>query len=360
MKKYKNGINIKACSLLIILMLALTGCGDDPYDDYGQEYDYEHFNDNENYDHYDEHDFYDEHYEDEYYAGQEYYDYYDGYEYGDYDYNGYGIAVPENSNLKASDYPLGTCGEMEGTTLLVSIFLNDPNTSWEGSEAVMYDALKYTGIATEWISKSTSSYGCNCNFIYDWSEHSDLYYAGTVDTNMLDVNENPDYVDETGWKYIDEYIDSKALLEKYNADNIGYMIYFNTPKSNNVISCTRNYYEGMVYPYEMCYIYMHFDNEEETPGGIAHELLHTFGAPDLYAEDTEGDNYGVSKQLVNELGRIKSNDIMFTNYDAKNGTSYYDKISNDFTEVDAYYVGIVDSCEFVNEWNLKPSQHSHQ
>ena len=317
--------NIKIWSILVVLILTLTGCGDDFYDDYDE--------------------YCDECYDDEYYDDDCYYEEYE-------------IEVPENTNLKTTDYPLGTCGEIEGTTLLVSVFLNDSTSSWAGNESVIDDALRYTGIATDWISKSVASYGCNSEFIYDWHEYSDLYYEGTVDANMLDINDNPDYVDETGWRFIDENIDSKALLEKYNADNIGYMFYLNTPKSNDLTSCTRNLYEDMVYPYEMCFIYMFCDDEEEAPAGIAHEILHTFGAPDLYKEDTDGENYGVSKRLVKELEQTWSNDIMFTTYDAKNGTPYYDKISNDFTEVDAYYVGIIDSCDFVSEWNLKPSQHT--
>lgn len=357
----KNRKSIAIYSILIILILALTGCGDDFYDDYDHYDDhdcYDHYDDYDDYDYYDEY-YYDECYDDDCYYEDDYeYDnHYGRHAYDDYDYEGYEIEVPENTNLKISDYPLGTCGEMKGTTLLVSIYLNDSVSSWVGGESVIDDTLKYTGIAVDWISKSASSYGCNCNFIYDWKEYSDLYYEGSVDTNMLDTIDNPDYVDATGWKFIDENIDSKALLEKYDADNIGYMFYFNTPKSNNLTSCTRNYYEDMVYPYEMCFIYMFCEDEEEAPAGIAHEILHTFGAPDLYLEDTDGENYGVSKRLVNELERTRSNDIMYTTYDAKKDIPYYDKITNDFTEVDAYYVGIIDSCDFVSEWNLKPSQH---
>lgn len=325
-----------------MLMLSLTGCDDEFYDDYDPGYNYNGDNDHfDDYDHYDNHDHYDS---DEYYDG--------------YDYEGYGMESPIDANLSFSDFPLGTCGEMEGTTLLVSVFLNDSDTSWDGCESVMYDALNYTGIATDWISTSTSAYGCNCDFIYDWTENEDLYFAGTIDTKMFGSDVNPDSVDYSAWEFIDEYIDSQALLEKYNADNIGYMLYLNTPKSNNMTSCTRNYYEGMAYPYEICYIYMFFDEQEEAPAGIAHEILHTFGAPDLYLEDTDGENYGVSKSLVQELENTRSNDIMYATYDIDKYISHYDKITNDFTELDAYYVGIIDSCDFVNEWNLQPSQHN--
>ncbi len=319
----KRRISFSLYAVLMLLVLTLTGCGDDYDGEYDSEYE-------ENYDE----------------------------EYGNDDYNEEETEAPINTNSNSSNYSLGTCSELDGTTLLVSIFLNDANTSWENNPSAINDALKYTGIATEWISKSVAGYGRNIDFIYDWNTYSDLYYEATVDNDMVNVENDSYQVDSTAWSYIAANIDSDSLVQKYNADNIGFLFYINTPDSNDMTSCTRNYYEGMDYPYEMCYIYMFCDNEEESPASIAHEILHLFGAPDLYSADSDGENYGIPQELVDELQNTQSNDIMFTTYDAKTETPYYDKISNDFTEVDAYYVGLVDSCDFVNEWNLKPSQHN--
>lgn len=336
--------------ICVLLLAVLTGCSDeyDYYDGqdgyYGDDYCYE-----EDGDYVDDY-YYDEDcdYENDGYYGE------DGYYEEDY----YETYMPENTNLSRQDYPLGTCGELEGTTIVASIYLNDANTSWEDNDAqVIYDGLKSIEIATDWIEKSVATYGCNSKFIYDWSNNEDLYYAGTVDVDMLDVDKSGDDLDYATWQFIDDNIDSKALLQKYDADNIVYLFFINTPKSSDVTSCTRNYYEDMPYPYEMCYMYMFCDGEEEVPAAFAHEILHTFGAPDLYREDTYGDNYGVSKELINELERSASNDIMYTTYDAYSQAAHYDKITNDFTDVDAYYVGLIDSCDFVNEWGLGASQH---
>lgn len=341
---------LKNSVLCVCVAVLLAGCGNAYDDEYGQDY-YDEYGEYEEYGGYDESEYEDDYNDDYEEAG------YDNEEYDDYEDENNSSNVSLNSHSAGSNTSLGSCGELEGTTLVVSIYMDDSNGSWSGETSVIDDGYKYLGIATDWISKSAAKYGCNAKFIYDWNANSDLYYEGSVNIDMADVDNNGDNIDNTAWKFVDQNIDADALLQKYNANNIAYLFFVNTPESNNTTSCTRNYYEGMQFPYEMCYIYMFCDGEEETPAAIAHEILHTFGAPDLYAADEYGDNYGVSQELVNELERTKSNDIMYTTYDAKSETPYYDKITNDFTDVDAYYVGLIDSCDFVNQWGLGASQH---
>jgi hypothetical protein len=97
------------------------------------------------------------------------------------------------------------------------------------------------------------------------------------------------------------------------------------------------------------------EGEEEPPAAYAHEILHTFGAVDLY--DTSDENLGATKKFVRYIGKHDANDIMYTVYNEKTGESEYDRISNRLTALDAYYIGWTDSCPLVKEWNLLPSQH---
>lgn len=349
----KKSVISKCLIVCMIIVVMLSGCSDiydDDYEDYYYQDDCE--------DYYNDEDYYGCQYDEDYYDDEDYH----GYQYDDdyyYDNDGYyEYDVPENINLSPSDYALGTCGEIEGTTIIVSIFLDDINSSWgSGDSTLISDCLDSVDIAAKWLSKSVAAYGRDATFIYDWNKYSDLCYQGAVNVDMVVVDDSADEIDFSAWQFIDETIDSKALIQKYGADNIAYLLFINTSKSNEATSCTRNYYEDMPYPYEMCYMYMFCDGEQETPSAIAHELLHTFGAPDLYRADTYGDNYGTTKELVRYLEESESNDIMFTTYDAKYQTPYYDKITNDFTDVDAYYVGLIDSCDFVDEWGLGASQH---
>ena len=64
------------------------------------------------------------------------------------------------------------------------------------------------------------------------------------------------------------------------------MLYLNSPGDNDQPSCTRDFYAGMPYPYEICYIQMRNRRDVSVPAIFAHEMLHTFGAPDLYWTDS--------------------------------------------------------------------------
>jgi len=48
---------------------------------------------------------------------------------------------------------------------------------------------------------------------------------------------------------------------------------------------------------------------------------------------------------------------MNTTYDYQYGLSYYDHISNELTEITAYYIGWTDKSELVDAFGLEPSKH---
>lgn len=321
--KQRKGMTKMAAFMCVAAMLALTGCDDEEvYSDSGYEQDSEYAADGE-------------------YAEES----------GDYE----GGAAASSGSFGSGN--LGSAGELAGRTAVVSIFANDNTTTWEGgNEQLKYDSLQYIGMAADWISQQAAQYGCNAEFIYDWTENQDLYFEG--DVNGTIANEGDD-MDSSAWEFIANNIDSNAIAANYQADNVIYMMILNTPEDQSITSSTRNYYEGMEYPYEVCFMYCTLDGQESGPAMYAHEMLHTFGAPDLYAVDTYGDNYGITDELVQSYTNSNSNDIMFTVYDGgdASGVISYDSITNDFTELDAYYVGLTSQSSEAESWGLQPSQH---
>ncbi len=246
----------------------------------------------------------------------------------------------------------GSASELEGNTVILSLFISDSNGTWEGNArdiALEQDMLDYLGIATDWISHEAKAYNTKCNFIYDWSENSDLRDFVQVDYDMT-----KETADKVLWKHIDENIDYVHLQEKYNAENILFVAFLDTPKSLDDTSQTRFYYPGMTYPYEICYIFAHCDGDKESPASIAHEILHAYGAPDLYYSDSD---YGITENYVQKLEKENSNDIMFRTYD-DNDNMVYDRITNEFTELDAYYVGISPQSNVKDKWGFSEGEHS--
>ena len=73
--------------------------------------------------------------------------------------------------------------------------------------------------------------------------------------------------------------------------------------------------------------------------------MHQFGAHDLYNE-----NMYINNNYVSYLNDIDSNDIMYKITDSN-------EIVNDFSEIDAYYVGLIDNSNIVEEFKLKENDY---
>ena len=244
---------------------------------------------------------------------------------------------------------LGSAGSLTGRTAIVSIFTDDAGTSWDresDDDAEMIDdTLDNLRISTEYLTEQAARFGSDAGFIWDWQTNPELYYTASFEESL--VTEYGDmYEVQKNW--VLENIDETEIKNIFHADNVIYLFFFNTDYSNQVnpwylgYSCSSDYYV------EFCNIYVKFDDVFITkPASYAHEMMHCFGAHDLYYA-----NEFINQKYVDYLNDHFSNDIMYTVVDSK-------EITNEFTELDAYYVGILDHCGDVDKWNLAVSEHIH-
>jgi hypothetical protein len=266
-----------------------------------------------------------------------------------------GLTACQDSTAEP-DLSLGSAGELEGKTLVISVFANDINYVWDLDSETDQTSIKnidsYLGIATDFLSETAAEYGKKATFTYDFIKDKKLCYYADFD---IDAAQPDSWDAETAMnEFIDENIDSDALRKKYKANNIIYFMFLNTDENSEGYACTRNWYEGMEYPYEIVFMYNVDSGYVNCPAVYAHEMLHTFGVPDLYYEDTE---YGISQDFLDYIAENIPNDIMYYCSDPETGEYVYDRIPSVVSEVDAYYAGLTDSCELVGEYQLGESQH---
>lgn len=247
------------------------------------------------------------------------------------------------------DGELGSAGKLSDTTLIVSIFANDIETQWDFNSKtdqetinLMYENLS---IAVDWIQQQCANYQVETELIYDWLEYPDLYYTfDFADMNMVRADGGGYYTQQS---YIEEYIDADELKQKHNAQNIIYILYFNTDETNTVNSWSLS--DQQQCDVEVINVFVRDDIENDyyfmSPAGFAHEILHCFGAYDLYYASEI-----IPQRFVNYCNSTKSNDIMYTVTTEK-------EINQEFSRIDAYYVGLVDSCYQVYIWGLGTSSH---
>ena len=239
----------------------------------------------------------------------------------------------------------GSASNFSETTVIVSVFANHGDYSWDldsdADKKVFNTMYEHLMCAAHWLEEQGNFYSVDTKFYCDWKANPDLYY--TADNLLSGSTEQS--------KFIEANINSDELMQKYNAQNILYMFYYDVPETNtkrsNCLYSTPtntvnkeiiNIFDRFCYdPTNVLYYY--------TPAAtFAHEILHAFGAPDLYLKNSR-----IPQEYVDYCNETKSNDIMFT---INLGSS----ISVFFSDLCAYYVGLKDTCSEVDTWGLGKSE----
>ena len=277
-----------------------------------------------------------------------------GYGYDDYGYGYDDYYSSSGSSVLSGYFDHGTSESLGGTTMIITIIASDANYSWNLNDDDDLDTIRemegYMQIATDYLSDVASDYGKSADFVFDMTPGSELAYEYTFNVNL----EEEYGVDEAVWQFIENNVDVMNLQKKYDAENIIFFMIMNTDTSCSAISCTRTWYEGMPYPYEIVYLYNVDYGEVNPPAVYAHEMLHTYGAPDLYQTDSD---YGITNTVRNYIEAELYNDIMLVCNDIESGQYVYDRITNTVSELTAYYVGLTNQSSAVDYYHMTQSEH---
>jgi len=252
-------------------------------------------------------------------------------------YNGTG-------EYQARDYEfVGSADDLQGKVLVVTIFLNDSSSYWTYEEEnAVKDRIE---IAGNFIEDSASYYGKTVDVISDEGNNADLSYefeySGTVsDFDTLDENALDPY-QESLLDAISSGIPSEQLIQKYNAGSIAYVGVVNKNGRSYAYPYDEDY--GADYYNECCCLFFTDETygDEEPPAVYAHEIMHLFGAEDLY-EGTDATYNELSSGQYDYIVNNYPNEIMYTTYD-ENGYSVQGRVSNEVSDITAYYLGWIDT-----------------
>lgn len=247
----------------------------------------------------------------------------------------------------------GSADVCSGNTVICTVFVNNPTDVWDFSDSEDTERRghirTYLGIACDYLEHEASRYDQRLKFTWDFEAQPNLAFI--YDTNLSYEAEG---WDEALWRYLDENVDLNALSEQYHARNIIFLTCMNTDESCEAVTSTRSWYPDMPYPYEFISLYYIDSGVVNCPAVYAHEILHTFGAPDLYMEDEE---YDIGDDFVSWVALNLPNDIMYHCSDAETGDYVYDRITNEISEVTAYYIGWLPESRIVKENGLAKSQY---
>ena len=232
-----------------------------------------------------------------------------------------------------SSYGLGSAAYLEDCNLLYSLFVDTPENCF--TEQDREQALQQLGIACDYIEEQAAAYGKEAALLYDFSQNEDLSGTAEISFEAAEGEEFAEALDEeiAGWKQT--LVSYGELQERYQASGIAMIVWIKGEGTSYAIV-----FDGTDSPLESVVLF-----SKDPPAAYAHEILHAFGAPDLYYEDT-----GIPQEFVDHCSQTGCNDIMFT-------VNAGETIDSDFTPLDAYYVGIGARPAEADEWGLGPSEY---
>lgn len=225
--------------------------------------------------------------------------------------------------------PLGSAGVLEGKSVLVSIFVKDKETKWTKKEKK--ETGKKVRAAAKYLSSQAKRYGKKANLIVSTEKNKKLCY--TFETDMKVTDRSHLKLNKKIQKFIDESIYVEEIRKKYKTDSVGFLLHINkSGVSYTLPHCVeekdKDFYE--------CSSMFSSDGYQETGAAtFAHEILHLFGAPDLYERSLPD---GITSSFVRYIGKKFPNEIMFTSY-TKDGRQLKYKIKNTISRVTAYFLG---------------------
>lgn len=268
--------------------------------------------------------------------------------------------------IELSEDELGSAKRLEGMTAIVSIFSNDEEYQWDFDKAEdcarRDELISCVGVAADWLKAQGKIYGKELDFIFAKSSEDGLFcYTADFPEDIVLSGMQAMILFHNGyeqWDYIRNTVKNDEIYEKYHCDNIVYLFFENSPEDSSANSAAFAVYDrALDYPYEFCAIANFSGSVKSGASVIAHEIIHTFGAPDLYEADTLKVCFETNDELVEYVKENYPDDIMLTTHDPSSGERLIDRITNRITDITAYYIGWIDEAPVdIDEFKLVHSQ----
>lgn len=229
-----------------------------------------------------------------------------------------GVEYTPELGAPLNSYRLGSAKYLEGRTVFYSMFVDTPESSWTQEDKE--EALTELAVATDYIVEAAEDYHKDVEFIFDWNENPDLSGEATIDFPVSNEADFQDSLDAKISVWMKRTIPFETLLEESEADQYALLVFVHNPGTSYAIV-----YDGLDNPRESLIVF-----DEEPPSVYAHEILHLFGAHDLYA----GAEY--TKEVTDYVSQAYPQEIMYTAMGQE---------SIEISPITAYHLGWIDYTE---------------
>lgn len=237
--------------------------------------------------------------------------------------------------------PQGSVNLLDGRTFLVTVFLNDTDAQWTREDkAYVRSAMR---IAEEYLTNQAARYGADTELFFD-ELFVDVTFEGLI---KAAEGETEDFAD-TLRALLHKELSIDELTKKYETDSYGFV--FLLPAVGGAYALP--YEEECKVGYEeLCVIYLYDDQckgQRQPAPVFAHEILHTFGAIDLYQACPSD---GVTEELVEYITEYYPTELMITVYEEDASTSETG-VSQMLSDVTLYSIGLIEEPDVVRQFPL--------
>lgn len=239
----------------------------------------------------------------------------------------------------AAQYRYGSAALLGWPSLLVSVYLDEAGgAAWD--EEAIAESRENLALAVDWIEEECSRYNADASITFDdGTPDSGLFYHLTYNGGFAGGTESDESEDFYAAAYdICARLDTGELHERYGTSNVGFLFFL--PVDGASFTIVHYLEDQSDYYHEFSCLYR-FDaytapDAAETPAVYAHEILHLFGAPDLYEGSTD---YFVTPELTAFVEETWPDEIMLDTY-GPGGSMVYGGIEKQISPLTAYRLGL--------------------
>lgn len=238
----------------------------------------------------------------------------------------------------------GSSGLLTEPTVLVSVYLNDAANGRVWTEEAKAQTRQYLAAAVTWLQAQAETYGRTLTLYYDdgtaGNQLCRSYTPRTAIRGGRGSDESDDFINEMD--AVCATLDTAALENTYGTDQVAFLYFL--PVSGASFTMVHYADDGSSFYHEYSCLYRYDayagEGESESPAIYAHEILHLFGAPDLYEGSTDA---FVDEELLAYIAQTYPDEIMNSTYN-EDGSSSYDGVYKTISPLTAYCVGLTDTC----------------